>query len=435
VANVRLVALGMLLGMLAFGQPEKEYSADGTVRNAQTAEPVQDALVSVAKMPTASQIRDPFSGVPWDPHAQEVLSGPAGEFRFQGLPAGLYVYEAQKTGFARYRGSFTLPEASPDAAVQVNLIPLVNKLDQPIHPLFKIQGKVQGYLATKAVNFYLLRGADRTDPIRTLFDVQTGTFEILDVAPGEYRLRAAQEKMRGEVQVTVGSADVSGIPIALLPSTPVLGVMLSVGGRAEAIRYPKPCNVNLSQDWSQGRDAVYVPEWQQNGHFTLEGVFPGDYQVRFACFGAYIRSASFGGADLLRNPVLTIPADGPLPSLEIDYTPGGGALQATFTDPVLPFDAVLLAPGFHAGNGPELQRVKRFFGTLPNQDMFQFSNLAPGDYMLYTFPKFEDVELGNPAFLRALSGGTRVHIEDGQITQLTITGTSSTATVRQVPLK
>ena len=90
-ANVRLVALGMLLGMLAFGQPEKEYSADGTVRNAQTAEPVQDALVSVAKMPTASQIRDPFSGVPWDPHAQEVLSGPAGEFRFQGLPAGLYV--------------------------------------------------------------------------------------------------------------------------------------------------------------------------------------------------------------------------------------------------------------------------------------------------------------------------------------------------------
>lgn len=235
------------------------------------------------------------------------------------------------------------------------------------------------------------------------------------------------------MQLTVGSADVSGVSIALLPSTPVLGVMRSVGGRADAIRYPNPCNVNLSQDWSQGRDAIYVPLWQQDGHFTLEGMFPGEYQVRFLCFGAYVQSASFGGTDLLRNPVLTIPANGPFPSLEIDYTPGGGTLQATFTDSLLRFDAVLLVPGFPAGNGAELQRVKRFLGVLPDQNMFQFSNLTPGKYTIYTFPKFEDVQLGNPEFLRSLSGGIGVHIEDGEITELTITGTSST--VRQVPFK
>jgi len=434
VSNARLVALGMLLGMLAFGQAEKEYSANGTVRNARTGEPVQNALVSVAKMPTASQISDPFSGVPWDPHAQEVLSGPAGEFRFEGLPAGLYVYEAQKPGFALYRESFTLPAAPQDAAIQVNLIPLVNKLNQPPHPLFKIQGKVEGYLATKAVNLYLLRRADRTDPSRILFDVHTGEFEILDVVPGEYRLRASQEKMRGEVQVTVGSADVSGVPIALLPSTPVLGVMRSVGGRADAIRYPDPCNVNLSQDWSQGRDAVYVPEWQQDGQFTLDGMFPGEYQVRFLCFGAYIQSASFGGADLLRNPVLTIPADGPLPSLEIDYTPGGGSLRVKFTKSVPPLGAVLLVPAFLAASGRELRRAIDFGTGQPDDGMVQFSSLAPGDYIIYALPKFEDVEFRNPAFLRALSGGTRVHIEDGEIAELTITGISSTSTVRRVPL-
>jgi hypothetical protein len=304
---------------------------------------------------------------------------------------------------------------------------------QPPHPLYKIQGKVEGYLATKEMNLYLLRGADATDPIRTIFDVHTGTFEILDVTPGEYRLRAAQEKARGEVKVKVGIADVSGVSIVLLPSTPVLGVMHSVGGRADAIRYPNPCNVNLSQDWSQGRDAVYVPLWQKDGHFTLEGLFPGEYQVRFACFGAYIRSASFGASDLLRNPALTIPANGPFPSLEIDYTPGGGTLQATFTDFVLQFDAVLLVPEFPAGNGAELQRVNKFLGILPNRNMFQFSNLTPGRYTIYTFPKFEEVRLGNPDFLRSLSGGIGVHIEDGQITELTITGTSSTA--RLVPFK
>ena len=432
-SNGRLVVLGMLLGMLAFGQAEKVYPANGNVRNAQTGEPVQDARVSVAKMPTASQMSDPLSGVTWDPHAQEVLSGPSGEFRFEGLPAGVYVYEAQKSGFALYRATFTLPAAPQNAGIQVNLIPLVSKLDQPLHPLFKIQGKVEGYLSTKALNFYLLRGADHADPSRTLFDVHTGTFEIVDVAPGEYRLRVAQEKVRGEVQLTVGSADVSGVSIALLPSAPVLGVMRSVGGRADAIRYPNPCNVNLSQDWSQGRDAVYVPIWQQDGHFTLEGVFSGEYQVRFLCFGAYVQSASFGGTDLLRNPVLTIPTNGPFPSLEIDYTPGGGTLEATFTDSVLRFDAVLLVPRFPAGNGAELQRVKRFLGAPPDQNMFQFSNLTPGGYTIYTFPKFEEVQLGNPEFLRSLSGGIGVHIEDGEITELTITGTSST--VRQVPLK
>jgi hypothetical protein len=433
VSNGRLVALGISLAIFGFGQAEKQYSANGTVRNARTGEPVQDVRMSIAMMPTAAQISDPFSGKPWDPHAEEVLSGSAGEFRFERLPAGLYVYEAQKPGFALYRATFTLPAVPQDPAIQVNLIPLVDKLDPPPHPLFKIQGKIQGYLATKEVNFYVLRGADRTDPIRTQFDVHTGTFEILDVAPGEYTLRAAQEKIRGEVQVTVGSADVSGVSIALLPSTPVQGVMRSAGGRPDAIRYPNPCNVNLSQDWSQGRAAVYVPRWQQDDHFTLEGVFPGEYQVRFLCFGAYIQSASFGTADLLGNPVLMIPANGPLPSLEIDYTPGGGSLQVKLSKLLSRIGAVLLVPAFPAASGPELKRVIDFGTGQPDDDMVQFSNLSPGGYTIYTFPNFEDVHMGSPEFLRNLSGGIRVHVEDGEVTELSITGTSSA--VGQVPFK
>ena len=134
----------------------------------------------------------------------------------------------------------------------------------------------------------------------------------------------------------------------------VRGIMRAVGGRADAIRYPNPCNVNLSQDWPPCPDAAYVPRWQQDGKFTLEsrmaqpnrGVLPGEYQVHFICFGAYIQSASFGGVDLLTNPVVRISADGPLPSIEIDYTPGGGNLRAKFTDSVPPFGAVLLVPDF-----------------------------------------------------------------------------------------
>lgn len=430
-SNGRLVAFGMWLSILAFGQAEKPYLANGIVRNAQTGEPVQDVRISIAMMPTEAQIRDAFSGTRWDPHAEEVLSGPAGEFRFERLPAGHYVYEAQKPGFAVYRDTFTLPPAPQNPDIQVNLTPLVNKPDQ--RPLFKIQGSVQGYLKSKEANFYWLSRADHKGPSRTLFNTPTGTFELLDVAPGEYRLRAAQEKMRGELLVTVGGADVNGVSIVLLPSTPVLGVMRSVGGRADAIREPNPCGVNLSQDWSQGRPAVYVPVWQPEGHFTLDGLFPGEYQVRLYCFGAFIQSASFGGVDLLKNPVLSIPANGPLPYLEIYYTPGGGSLQVKLNKSISPIGAVLIVPTFLTASGPELQRAIDFGTGQPGDATVQFSNLAPGDYTIYSFPKYEEVKLGNPEFLPSLSGGIAVHIEDGEITELTITGTSPT--VRYVPLR
>jgi hypothetical protein len=205
--------------------------------------------------------------------------------------------------------------------------------------------------------------------------------------------------------------------------------------------------VMLSQDWPlMIAGTVYLSKSQQDGRFTLaqedggftyDGVLPGEYHVQLTCGVVYIQSASFGGVDLLRNPVVKISADAPPPSLEIYYTPGGGALQATFTDPVLPFGAVLLVPDFPAANSPELQkaRSKELFGNLPDWNMYQFSNQAPGDYTIYTLPKFEDVEFRNPAFLQALSGGTQIHIEDGEITQLTITGTSSPPSVRRVPLR
>jgi hypothetical protein len=168
-----------------------------------------------------------------------------------------------------------------------------NSLNEEPHPVFKIQGKVQGYLAREAVYFDLLRG--RTQLGRGgLFDVHAGEFEIPDVAPGEYNLRFAQGKKRGEANVNIRTADVTGVSIALLAPSTVRGVMRSVGGRADAIRYPNPCDVNLSRDWPPHPDAVYVPTWQQDGQFSLDDLSPGEYQVHFLCFGAYVQSASFG---------------------------------------------------------------------------------------------------------------------------------------------
>jgi hypothetical protein len=121
-----------------------------------------------------------------------------------------------------------------------------------------------------------------------------------------------QQQMRGEAKINVGSADVSGVSIALLSPRTVLGVMRSVGCRADAIQHLNPCNVNLSRDGPLVAGATYVPKWQQDGRFTLaqwdggftlDRVLPGEYQAKFLCFGELTITAtsSSGHQELFKN--------------------------------------------------------------------------------------------------------------------------------------
>ena len=94
-----------------------------------------------------------------------------------------------------------------------------------LQPSFKIRGKIEGYSGPKTVSFELLGEDGRDQPSRALLDVSAGNFQILDVTPGTYKLRASQDasqKMtRGEAMVTLGSSDVSGVSLALLPPVTV----------------------------------------------------------------------------------------------------------------------------------------------------------------------------------------------------------------------
>ena len=75
-----------------------------------------------------------------------------------------------------------------------------------------------------------------------------------------------------------------------------------------------------------------------------------------------------------------------LPSIEIDYTPGGESLQVTAEQVGVRGSArCLLVPAFRAASGPELKRVIDF-SVLVNRTMTWFNslNLTPGGlYDLY----------------------------------------------------
>lgn len=300
-----------------------------------------------------------------------------------------------------------------------------------LEPAFKIRGALENFSPYETVKFEILQGDEDFSASRVALNGTTGKFEIQDVTNGSYTLRATQgQKARGETTLSVKGANVEGVSLALFPPISVNGVVRLLGPAPEpqkssspttefqqlegppscGVSLRSPSRVNLGRPGQAGGD----------GKFSIDHVFPGDYQVTISCTGGYPASALSGNSDLLSNPRITIQPDvGPAP-IEIALKPGGGALKGKLAiNPKPAQGGVLLVPAFSASAGPELSAFDLESGSSDDPD-FEFSDLAPGDYVIYAFASTESLEFRSPAFLQSLTGGTRVHIEDGKTADVTI---------------
>lgn len=314
------------------------------------------------------------------------------------------------------------PERASAAPIEVAAGSLVQtdfRVD--LQRAFRIRGKLEGYRPPDSVRFELLHGNEPGEPQRAVLDGVTGEFEILDVLPGAYTLRATQDKTRGEVALTVAGVDLGGISIALAPGVTINGSTHFVAAPgASAVsgggQFRAACSVDLREHRRRDSEFVGIPE--ATGQFTMPDVFPGEYRVSIQCNGGYALSASFGNIDLLTNPIITITKDATRP-IEIACQPGGGLLKARFAGETPSGRAVLLVPSFPSFAGPVL--IGPISATLPKlPGDVMFSGLAPGEYSVYGLSKSEDLDYHSAAFLQSLSGGTTVRIEDGKTTEVAI---------------
>lgn len=521
--SARALIVGSLMALTALAQtPADERFTYGIVSNALTGEPVKNALVFLIHEPPAAKVGAVTGSE--EPRPDAILTGPAGEFRFNGLPDGRYTLDVTRSGLdQKDLPVVTIPRQSANSSLQIELEPLgriegsvINQYDEPLEricitlyrietidgrktvrengsvwtnghgkfhlslinpgkfylkasgrvggtevhaglggaryapfegftptyfggaaeidsaspititpgsviradfridarPAFRIRGKLEGYLPDPPVTFELLEQDAVSHIARALFDPATGEFQILDVIPGSYRVRVEQENARGEAVVNVSRSDAAVTSIALKPPVPV---GLSVAG------FGGGCGVLLGEKWSPNFKAISAPG--EKGGFSNDGMFPGEYWVSFICSGGYPISASFGPHDLLTaNPVISLPSGGPLPPLEVVYRPGGGTLKVTSVRQS-PEEGVLLVPAFWPSIGPQAQPdAKRSSLRQMSKEGFTFRNLAPGEYTVYRLQDIRDAEYRNPDFLRSLSGGATVHIEDGKISELDIPG-------------
>jgi uncharacterized protein (DUF2141 family) len=321
-----------------------------------------------------------------------------------------------------------------------------------LDPAFKIRGTLAN-AASGTVTFDLLQGTEDVSASRTSLNSSTGRFEVQDVTPGKYILRATQDaKMRGETTVTVSESDVNDVSIALAPAVAVQGITRVVGASLKAKQMPgfeaaraaagaeaemvdamadqviqANCNVSLHAH-EGGAHSQSVPQRrmrnatdvQENGSFTIADVLPGVYAVRIQCFGGYPTSALAGGVDLLANPTLLIQPGAPPPPIEIQLKPGGGTLSGELKVQPLPqTTGVLLVPAFSNSTGPLV--IPAFNQGSQEKITFTQPFLAPGDYTAYALSEWQLVEFRNPSFLQSLSGGESVRVEDGKEQKISIT--------------
>lgn len=375
-----------------------------------------------------------------------------------GKSGGTYRYVADATPYysswqsfapAYFGGGQTLDSATPIQIEEGSKTTADFRLN--LQPAFKIRGVLVNP-PTGTITFDLLQGTEDVSASRTSLNGSTGRFEVQDVTPGTYLLRATQEeKMRGETIITVNGSDVNDVSIALSPPVTVQGTVRVIGAPLKVGQMPgfkearaamdvdgadldrvsdevmqTSCGVSLHQRGG-GAKTQSTPARNgnatgniENGTFTIAGVLPGLYTVRVECFGGYPTSVLAGGVDLLTNPSLLIqPGAAPAP-IDIQVKPGGGTLAGEIqVSSPLKNPGVLLVPAFSNSTGPVMIPVG-FVRQSKDKIQFMHPFLAPGDYTAYAFSDCPQIEFRNPSFLQTLTGGVAARIEDGQHLLITI---------------
>jgi hypothetical protein len=290
-----------------------------------------------------------------------------------------------------------------------------------MQPSYKIRGTVSNFVPHQSAVFQLLASEEDVSPSRVTVNNETGRFEIQDVLPGTYVLRATQRQTSGEAAVTVGATDVNGVNLVLSPAVEVRGTvrwtnsgtLRDPGGRAILERMGNQCEVRLHRG-----EKTISSQFEENGEFVMKNVLPANYRVSVTCFDGYANSVAAGRQDLLANSLLRV-GSGAETSIEVVATHGGGKVHATVrtANETSEEDLVqaLLVPTSGGNTGPALEPCR---WQAQAEYRCDFSRLAPGVYTAYAFLKREDIEFRNPAFLASLSGGVSVQVEEN--TQKTV---------------
>jgi hypothetical protein len=235
------------------------------------------------------------------------------------------------------------------------------------------------------------------------FDAGEGVIQGL-LPDGSYTLKISLQQDQGSSGVlnfTVRGGPVNGISMALLPNIS-LGVniktdFMTESEKAEQIRRYGGYQSNqvgitlLSIDSFQNAPPVSAqrPPSSPENEWTFPNVSPGSYRMQINSPGSYVASASWGGADVLRHPMV-VGTDGAGTPIEIVLRDDGaevsGAVAKARRDN-LPGakDAMPAANGVFVYFVPTSDSEGQFREVRAMNGQFALGMIPPGTYRLLAF--------------------------------------------------
>jgi Carboxypeptidase regulatory-like domain len=300
-----------VFGLLAISAPllgqQGQFSVSGTIVNSQTGEVLRNAMVTLFKQPDLEKLKtDVARGAAIQPVNSRVvtLSGPAGEFQFNGLTAGSYSVAGQKAGFT--------PTPTPQPPALSELTSSVTGVTLRLAPLGVIEGRVisqDGELMygvrMEAIVTNVNGGMRQAFVQHTAITDDRGVFRLAGLQPGQYYLKAAGRGVGTYMYV----GDATNRPQSWLTFSPVYfggshtlsaatPVTIDVGtetradfrldmepavdirGTLENFTPHQTVAFSLAQSEEDLEASARVNLNGTTGAFVVQGVTPGEYILR-----------------------------------------------------------------------------------------------------------------------------------------------------------
>jgi len=279
------------------------------------------------------------------------------------------------------------------------------------------------------------------------YNASTGTFDMRNVPPGAYWLRAQATDSTATAVITpnaVGrtvsealsmatsartaaqksldiTGDMEGLLLELGPGFSINGSVRVEGTALPTSNGPR---VALRPTNSNGLVSPLLP-LNADGTFTLTNVMPGEYRAQVLGMPVeyYVKEARIEQTDVLNAPlVITEPVRG---NLEIVVSSAAGQIDGTLTDkgfqPVSALQTVLI-PDEHR------DRSDLFKSAVTDQSgKFTFRGVTPGNYKIFAWESLEPNAFYDPQILRQYEDqGKQVRVLEGGKT---------TTEVKMIPAK
>lgn len=258
-----------------------------------------------------------------------------------------------------------------------------------------------------------------------------GAFVFPAVPPGRYVLRSTTstlssvnpggEMVWAAMPLQVGSTDIDGLTVSLLPALRISG-RVEFDGRSP---WPSPAQVAriplLVEPADGDGELGPIPLVRANaeGEFTSTGLAGGRYVLRVtdSPAGWMFKSASYGGRDISSSPVELNGYDAG--GVVVTFTDRWSAVSGMVLNASQNFDADALVVLFTTdrqlwtGYGLTSRRVRGVRSGRRGE--YVFNSVPPGEYYLAAIADDKADGWQDPVFLERLSrGSTRVRVADGE---------------------